>query len=77
VPGPQQPIYLRGRRLRMNLPAVTLVDGMGLVHCVTSYDGELVVGFVADAAAVPDPKSYERCLHAAVGELESAVGATE
>jgi WS/DGAT/MGAT family acyltransferase len=77
VPGPQQPIYLRGRRLRMNLPAVTLVDGMGLVHGVTSYNGELVIGFTVDAAAVPDPKSYERCLHAAVVELESAAGATE
>jgi WS/DGAT/MGAT family acyltransferase len=72
VPGPQKPIYLRGRRLRMNLPAVTLVDGIGLVHGVTSYDGEVVVGFTVDATAMPDPESYERQLVAALADLETA-----
>ena len=70
VPGPQEPIYFMGRRMRMNLPVVALLDGMGMIHIVTSYAGKLSIAFVVDATAMPDPQQYEKLLRASLEELE-------
>jgi hypothetical protein len=55
VPGPQQPLYLLGRRIREIYPYVPLSPqnhavSLGLI----SYDGGVYFGLVGDRDAVPD-----------------------
>src|SRR5947209_17683893 len=56
VPGPQLPLYFTGARLLTILGIGLIVDGMGLIHPVTSYCGELAIGFTACREMLPDPR---------------------
>ena len=48
VPGPQFPLYLLGRRLRVLYPVVPLAHRQALGIAVMSYDGHLGFGLLAD-----------------------------
>jgi WS/DGAT/MGAT family acyltransferase len=54
VPGPRQPLYLRGMQLEHYVPVSTIADGMGLNITVHSYLDRLDFGLVADRELVPD-----------------------
>ncbi|MGE0598154.1 MAG: wax ester/triacylglycerol synthase family O-acyltransferase [Dehalococcoidia bacterium] len=54
VPGPQIPLYLAGRKVEAHYPLVPLSMGLGLNTCLTSYNGVLYWGIVADPELVPD-----------------------
>ena len=54
VPGPQQPLYLLGRRLRALYPVVPLAGNQALGVAVTSYDGRLGFGLLGDYDALAD-----------------------
>jgi WS/DGAT/MGAT family acyltransferase len=54
IPGPQQPLYVLGRKLRAAYPAVPLARGHGLSVGVLSYRDVLHVGLYADPGVVPD-----------------------
>jgi WS/DGAT/MGAT family acyltransferase len=54
VPGPQVPLYLLGRQLRALYPVLPLASRQALGIAVTSYDGRLGYGLLADYDAVPD-----------------------
>ena len=69
VPGPQVPLYFTGARLVTLLGIGPIVDGMGLIHPVTSYCGELVIGFTACREMVPDPAFYRQCIEESFAEL--------
>jgi WS/DGAT/MGAT family acyltransferase len=65
VPGPQQPFYLLGRRLREIYPFVPLSpQNHALSIGVVSYDGRVFFGLVGDRDAVSDLDE----LAAAIGE---------
>ena len=72
VPGSREPIYLAGCRQRLSVPVVALVAGLGLMHIVSSYDGELQISFIVDARAMPDSEHYEVLLLESLRALESA-----
>jgi WS/DGAT/MGAT family acyltransferase len=55
IPGPGEPLYLLGRRVRAAYPAVPLAQGHGLSVGVLSYCGTLHVGLYADPNVVGDP----------------------
>ncbi|HYF27154.1 MAG TPA: wax ester/triacylglycerol synthase family O-acyltransferase [Baekduia sp.] len=64
VPGPQQPFYLNGCRLRAVHPAVPLNPAtQGLTVGILSYDGQVCFGLLAD-----------RDLHPSAAELAAALG---
>lgn len=69
VPGPAIPIYFAGAELVAQYNFAPLHHGMGLVHTVYSYRGQLTIAFNADASMLPDPRSYEADLMAASDEL--------
>lgn len=74
VPGPRQPLYLRGARMLHYIPVNTIGDGAGLSITVQSYCDVLDFGLVADRDLVPD--LWELC-HLCVDELDvlaAAVG---
>ena len=54
VPGPREPLYLRGARMAHYIPVNTISDGVGLSITVQSYCDTLDFGLVADWQLVPD-----------------------
>jgi WS/DGAT/MGAT family acyltransferase len=72
VPGPRVPLYLAGARLVMIFGGAAVVDGMGLLHGVTSYCDELIVSVVSDRELMPDPGEYAACLDRSFDELLAA-----
>ncbi len=54
VPGPQQPLYAFGSRLREIQPLVPLAAEHAIGVAIVSYDGEAFFGVVADRDTVPD-----------------------
>ena len=55
VPGPQQPLYLGGQRLREVAFWVPQSAGIGLGLSLLSFDGRVGFGVMSDAELVPDP----------------------
>jgi WS/DGAT/MGAT family acyltransferase len=69
VPGPQVPLYLLGRRLRALYPVLPLADRQALGISVTSYNGELGFGLLADYDAVPDLEFLAGALRESIDAL--------
>ncbi|MGH3455292.1 MAG: wax ester/triacylglycerol synthase family O-acyltransferase [Nocardioidaceae bacterium] len=69
VPGPQEPLYVAGARMVETYPALPLSPGHAVALGVTSYDGGVYFGIVADRDAVPDAEVLGQCLREALEEL--------
>jgi diacylglycerol O-acyltransferase / wax synthase len=69
VPGPQEPLYMAGARMVETYPALPLSPGHAIALGVTSYDGGVYFGIVADRDAVPDAEVFGQCLEEALAEL--------
>ncbi len=76
VPGPQFPLYLRGRRMRAMFPMVPLAENQALGIAIMSYDGHLHFGLNADYDGLADVERFAQDLRAAIEELVSAAGAS-
>ena len=77
IPGPRQPLYVLGRRLRAAYPAVPLARGHGLSVGVLSYRDVLHVGLYADPGVVPDLDRVARDFTWAFDALRFAVAPRE
>ena len=60
VPGPQQPLYLGGSRVRELMFWVPQTGSIGLGLSILSYDNRVHFGLIADAKLVPDPDAVIR-----------------
>src|SRR5829696_3611848 len=76
VPGPQNPLYFSGARCLFTSGMAPVVDGMGIIHAVTSYQEQFVACFTADRDMTPDPAFYASRLDAAFGDLKKSAGIT-
>jgi diacylglycerol O-acyltransferase / wax synthase len=56
VPGPQQPLYLAGRRLDEIMFWVPQSGNIGMGVSILSYNGGVQFGLITDARLVPDPE---------------------
>jgi hypothetical protein len=75
VPGPQQPFYLNGIRLREVYPVVPLNPAnQGLSVGIISYDGLVCFGLLADRDLDPPLSTAAAGLIAALGELQGVAG---
>jgi WS/DGAT/MGAT family acyltransferase len=74
VPGPQFPLYVLGRRLRVLYPVVPLAQRQALGIAVMSYDGHLGFGLLADFDALSDLESIVGDLKWAIASLARAAG---
>ena len=54
VPGPQFPLYVRGRRMRKAYPYVPLAGQVRVGVAIFSYDGQVTFGITADRDSTPD-----------------------
>ena len=62
VPGPPLPLYFNGARMLRAIPVVPLAGNLTLSIGVLSYDTELAIGLLADAATWPDPTCFTSAL---------------
>jgi diacylglycerol O-acyltransferase / wax synthase len=69
VPGPQQPLYAFGSRMREVWPLVPLASEHAIALAVVSYDGRMFFCFNADRAAVPELEVVEEGLREEIAEL--------
>lgn len=60
VPGPQQPLYLAGCRLREMMFWVPQTGSIGVGVSIMSYNGRVHFGLIADARLIPDPDAVIR-----------------
>ena len=74
VPGPQFPLYVLGRRLRVLYPVVPLARRQALGIAVMSYDGHLGFGLLGDFDALPQLEAIAADLKWAIGSLARAAG---
>jgi len=72
VPGPRDPLFVSGARMVETYPALPLTEGHAVAIGVTSYDGGVFIGIVADRDAVPDVDVLGQCMVEALDELVEA-----
>jgi WS/DGAT/MGAT family acyltransferase len=71
VPGPQIDMYMAGHKLLATMGMAPLVDGMGLLITVLSYNGVLSLSPTSSPAVMPDLDDFSRYLREAANELEA------
>ncbi len=69
VPGPHQPIYLAGQRLKSLMFWVPRAGDIGLGLSILSYAGDVYVGIASDAGLVPDPGHIVECFQRELEEM--------
>jgi WS/DGAT/MGAT family acyltransferase len=72
VPGPQFPLYMMGAPLLAIYVAPPLLENLGLVVGVMSYNGDVCWGFNADYDRVPDLSDFVGLVRAAFERLAEA-----
>jgi diacylglycerol O-acyltransferase / wax synthase len=68
VPGPQFPLYLRGRELVELFPQAPLASNQGLAVGALSYNGRMHFGLLADHDTIPDVDVIARGIEASLDE---------
>ena len=74
VPGPQQPLYLLGRKMLHCYPYVPVGGEMALNCAILTYDGTAYFGFSGCGHAAPDLRRLETLLRLSFTELCEAAG---
>jgi diacylglycerol O-acyltransferase / wax synthase len=69
VPGPQQPLFLRGRRMLEAFPFVPLGGSVQLGVAIFSYDGNITFGVTGDRDGAPDIDLFCGAIERSVAEL--------
>jgi len=73
VPGPQVDMYMAGHKMLALMGMAPLVDGMGLLITVLSYNGVLSISPTSSPAVMPDLDVFTRDLRESANELEAAI----
>jgi diacylglycerol O-acyltransferase / wax synthase len=69
VPGPQLPLYVRGREMHDVFPVAFLPKGHGLAVAIMSYNGQMNFGLLGDYDALPDLDVIGDGIEASLAEL--------
>ena len=77
VPGPQVPLYMAGARMVTYFGGAGVANGMGLLHGVTSYCGQLIMSVVSCREIMPDPGHYGDLIEESFREMAAGVGPAE
>jgi diacylglycerol O-acyltransferase len=72
VPGPQQPLYFCGARMVTTYGMGPIGDGLGLIHGVFSYCGQITIAATSCRKQMPDPAFYAKCLQDSFDEMKAA-----
>jgi len=74
VRGPDDAIYLAGRKCIMHIPLGLVVHGCGYFSTAFSQNGQLFLGAATDKKATPDPETIIEYVIEAYEELRRAAG---
>lgn len=74
VPGPQFPLYLLGAELRELYVHAPLIENLGMVVGLISYNGRVFWGFNADYDLVPDLADFVALVKRSFARLADAAG---
>ena len=74
VPGPPFPLYLLGAEAKQMIPYGPLLENVGLVIGVLSYNGKFTWGFNADYDRLPDLIDFRVAIENAFERLAAAAG---
>ncbi|HMJ35292.1 MAG TPA: wax ester/triacylglycerol synthase family O-acyltransferase [Baekduia sp.] len=69
VPGPQMPLYVRGREMTDVFPVAFLPKDHALAIAIMSYNGQMNFGLLGDYDAVPDLDRIADGIEASLAEL--------
>jgi WS/DGAT/MGAT family acyltransferase len=72
IPGPQQPLYLLGRRMREVIPYVPIAEGVRISIGIATYNGQVAFGVTGDYDAVPDLDVLCDAIQESLDELVAA-----
>ncbi len=72
IPGPQVPLYMTGARLVTQFGLGPILDGMGIIHPIFSYCGEITISFTSCREMMPDPAFYAQCIEDSFEEMRAA-----
>jgi hypothetical protein len=75
VPGPQFPVYLRGRRVHALHPIIPVAGHTAITTGIVSYDGWLDVGVSGDGEHAPDVHVLAEGIRAAAAQYAALAGA--
>ncbi|MBK9737511.1 MAG: wax ester/triacylglycerol synthase family O-acyltransferase [Saprospiraceae bacterium] len=73
VPGPRMPLYINGHKMITVMGSAPIIDGMGLIITILSYDGHITISPVSDANSMPDLDNFTRYIWESANELEEAI----
>jgi diacylglycerol O-acyltransferase / wax synthase len=73
VPGPDQPLFLLGRRIDACYPLMPLAPSIGLSIASVGMGDVIGVGVTADPSLVPDAQRIASAIEEAAGAFEAAV----
>jgi len=73
VPGPREPVFLAGRRLRSMLFWVPQRADIGIGVSILSFAGSLRLGVIADAALIEDPTALTRAFEDELHGIRNAL----
>jgi diacylglycerol O-acyltransferase len=77
VPGPQFPLYVRGRELDDVFPVAFLPENHALAVAIMSYNGKINFGLLGDYDALPDIDRIADGIEASLAELVALAGARD
>jgi WS/DGAT/MGAT family acyltransferase len=72
VPGPQVDLFWNRARLVSIYGLGPVIDGMGIIHAIFSYCGQITITATACREMMPDPGFYAQCIDASYEELVEA-----
>ncbi|MFK7897073.1 MAG: wax ester/triacylglycerol synthase family O-acyltransferase [Myxococcota bacterium] len=72
IPGPQVPLYFTGAKMVGSYGLGLPMEGIGLFHAVTSYNGVISVCVTGCRNQMPDPDFYAQCIEDSFRELREA-----
>ncbi|TXD51248.1 MULTISPECIES: WS/DGAT/MGAT family O-acyltransferase [unclassified Polaribacter] len=73
VPGPQVPLYLRGKKILSIFGLTPVLDGFGLIIAAFSYNGLVSITTTSDAKTMPDADKFSRYIRESANELEKVI----
>ncbi|MGB4958311.1 MAG: wax ester/triacylglycerol synthase family O-acyltransferase, partial [Saprospiraceae bacterium] len=75
VPGPSMPLYINGHKMVAVMGSAPIIDGMGLIITILSYDGNITISPISDTNSMPDLDMFTKYILDSANELEIAIQA--
>lgn len=72
VPGPRQDLYFGGGRVVGSMGMAPIIDGLGLMVVITSYQDYLTISATSCPDILPDMEYFESCLKESFKQLRKA-----